>query len=333
MNNTQTISKKRINLWDNIKFLLITLVVIGHFVDINGLTNNYNSFKSIFIFIYAFHMPLFIFISGLFYKPKNITNKFLMYIIIGFALKITMFITNYILGNNPSFSLLSDKEIPWFMFSLATFTVVCYFLRNQNKKLILIFSIILACFVGYDKEIGDFLYLSRSIVFFPFFWIGTMIKSEDIIKIKEKYNKKLFIIGSIIILIWGISCLMNLDILYTLRHLFTGKNHFSQAIYNFGPLARLFCYVVATTLSIAIIAVVPNKKIHIITDLGQKTLQIFFWHYPILYILVAVFNLNAFCSSISGKIVFLELAVLTTFILTHRIFSFPTKQIIKYTKK
>ena len=331
MNNAQTISKKRINLWDNIKFLLIALVVVGHFVD--GLANNYNSFKSIFIFIYAFHMPLFMFISGLFYKPKNIKNKFLMYTLIGFALKITIFIINYILGKNPSFSLLSDNGIPWFMFSLAIFTLISYILRDQNKKLILIFSVLIACFTGYDKEIGDFLYLSRSIIFFPFFWLGTMIKGEEIIKIKEKYNKKLFIIGSFIILIWGILCLTNLDTLYTLRHLFTGKNYFSKTVYAFGPLARLFCYVLAIILSMAIIAITPNKKLHKITEWGSKTLQIFYWHYPVIYVLFAIFNFRVFCSSISGKIVFLELAVLTTIILSHKIFSFPTKQIIKYTKK
>ncbi|WP_427189418.1 hypothetical protein ACP4DX_04495 [Parvimonas sp. G1604] len=43
--------KERVALWDNIKFILITLVVIGHLAD--EFTNNSNAYKSIF-FIYIF---------------------------------------------------------------------------------------------------------------------------------------------------------------------------------------------------------------------------------------------------------------------------------------
>lgn len=42
----------RIALWDNLKFFLVTCVVIGHFVDqFTGLSNIYDS---IFLFIYLF---------------------------------------------------------------------------------------------------------------------------------------------------------------------------------------------------------------------------------------------------------------------------------------
>ena len=44
--------KERIVLWDNIKFILITLVVIGHLAD--EFTINSNAYKSIFLFIYSF---------------------------------------------------------------------------------------------------------------------------------------------------------------------------------------------------------------------------------------------------------------------------------------
>ena len=176
MNNSESLTpnkisslKNRISLWDNIKFLLIVLVVIGHFAD--ALINDSNAFKSLYVFIYAFHMPLFIFISGLFFKPKDVTSKCLMYISIGFALKITNFLVKYFLGLNPSFSILSDGGIPWFMFAIAIFTLLAYILRKHNKTYILFFSILLACFAGYDKEIGDFLYLSRIIIFFPFLFI------------------------------------------------------------------------------------------------------------------------------------------------------------------
>ena len=317
--------KKRICLWDNIKFLLIVLVVVGHFAD--QLVNNSNAFKSLYVFIYAFHMPLFIFISGLFFKPKDITSKCLMYISIGFALKITNFLVKYFLGLNPSFSILSDGGIPWFMFAIAIFTLLAYILRKHNKTYILFFSILLACFAGYDKEIGDFLYLSRVIIFFPFYWLGTMIEQNRILEVKEKYNKLLFVFGIIILILWAYLCLVHLDLIYNLRHLFTGRNYFSNVVYQYGPFARLLCYFISTILSIAIIGIVPNKNMKNVTNCGKKTIQVFFWHYPIIYTIFTIFNFDILCDNMYGKLIFLEIAILVAIFLSNKIFSFPTKQI------
>ena len=96
------------------------------------------------------------------------------------------------------------------MFVLAIYTIIFYILKNQNKKYILVFSIMLACFVGYDKSINDFLYLSRTIIFFPFYLLGTMIKSKEIIEFKEK-NKYLLFAGAFIILLWLVLCFVNLN--------------------------------------------------------------------------------------------------------------------------
>lgn len=338
MNNSKCLAttktsglKDRICLWDNIKFLLIVLVVVGHFAD--ELVNNSNAFKSLYVFIYAFHMPLFIFISGLFFKPKNITSKCLMYISIGFALKITNFSVKYFLGLNPSFSILSDGGIPWFMFAIAIFTLLAYILRNQNKTYILFFSILLACFTGYDKEIGDFLYLSRIIIFFPFYWLGTMIKQNKILKAKEKYSKPLLISGIVILIIWAYICLIQLEPVYNLRHLFTGRNPFSDVVYYYGPLARLLCYFISSVLSIAVIGIVPNKNMKNITNYGKKTIQVFFWHYPIIYTIFTIFNFNILCDNIYGKLIFLEIAILVAIFLSNKIFSFPTKQISTWSRK
>lgn len=64
----------RIYKWDNIKFILILLVVLGHFVDVY--TSESDNMKALFFTIYIFHMPLFIFISGLFSKKFINSNKF-----------------------------------------------------------------------------------------------------------------------------------------------------------------------------------------------------------------------------------------------------------------
>ena len=57
-----TVYKGRVSLWDNLKFMAIVLVVVGHFADY--LTETSMVSRSIRLFIYAFHMPLFFFVSG-----------------------------------------------------------------------------------------------------------------------------------------------------------------------------------------------------------------------------------------------------------------------------
>ena len=100
--------------------------------------------------------------------------------------KIVSAIIDRLLGNvKTEFILLSGGGISWFMFAIAIYMIIGYLLRNQNKKFIFLFSIMLACFVGYDQTIGDFLYLSRIIIFLPFFLLGLVVRNEDIVKLKK----------------------------------------------------------------------------------------------------------------------------------------------------
>ena len=80
--------KKRVALWDNIKFAMIILMVIGHFVDV--FAEQSHTFRSIYLFIYSFHMPMMIFVSGLFYSKKNTSQKVIFYISCGYLLKIIL---------------------------------------------------------------------------------------------------------------------------------------------------------------------------------------------------------------------------------------------------
>lgn len=59
----------RSSYWDNAKGILIFLVLIGHFIM------TYRPLKPIFDSIYLFHMPAFLFISGLFSKKSSLTPK------------------------------------------------------------------------------------------------------------------------------------------------------------------------------------------------------------------------------------------------------------------
>ena len=315
----------RIFLWDNLKFFLICCVVVGHFVDQHADVSN--TYGSIFLFIYSFHIPLFIFISGLFYNDKNILKKVVYFFSIGYLYKIVSAIIDRLLGNvKAEFFLLSGGGISWFMFAIAIYMIIGYLLRNQNKKFIFLFSVMLACFVGYDQTIGDFLYLSRIIIFLPFFLLGLIVKNEDIVKLKK--NKILIIVVMIILLIWLISCFYELDFLYRFRYLFTGRNPFFPQIIAYGPLYRLISYIISMVIGLAIILLMPNSRIKGVSSMGQHSINVYFWHMNIYYILEKVFRISEiFKYGVVGKISFLLLAILFTIVLSQKAFEFPLKTV------
>ena len=63
---------QRIEKWDILKFFLMFFVVLGHIADCY--TAESESMRSLYLFIYSFHMSLFVFLAGLFSK-NTIDNK------------------------------------------------------------------------------------------------------------------------------------------------------------------------------------------------------------------------------------------------------------------
>ena len=69
-NINNNLNSDRIFLFDNIKFFLMLLCVIGHFALYDK--THFAFIRSLFLFIHTFHMQLFIFISGLFYSKLKV---------------------------------------------------------------------------------------------------------------------------------------------------------------------------------------------------------------------------------------------------------------------
>lgn len=320
--------KNRIYLFDNLKFFLILTVVVGHFAD--AVTPKPSVYKSIFIFIYAFHMPLFLFLSGLFHSNSNVFIRALRYASVGFVTKIIFSLTSLVLGSKVSFALLKDSGIPWYMFVLAIYVVITYAFRRVDKKYLFAFSLLLALFVGYDSSIGDYLYLSRAVVFYPFYLLGQMITKEDVLKLNS--NKKLKIAAAAIIVLWLLLCFTKTDTVTLLRPLFTGRNAFSsnELFARWGFLYRALCYLITFAVSSSLISLMPDKRLPVVTSLGSRTLQVYLWHWPFVRLLQAAGVHTMLMASAAGKIGWLFIAVMLTFVLSTRLFSFPAKQIFTY---
>lgn len=319
--------EKRIFLFDNLKFFLILTVVIGHFIAY--ITKSSHMMSGLFLFIYSFHMPFFIYLAGLFHSNHNIKNRCVSFIAIGFSMKILFALCRIVFLHKAFFSLLADPGVPWFMFAMAMFTATSYFLRDFNTSNLFILFTLLACFSGYDKSLGDYLYLSRFIVFYPFYLLGQMTNKEKVLSITQRPVLK--IIGAICIIGWGILCMTQTGHLSFLLTLFTGKHSFaSNEIFAFyGPIYRALCMAITIIAGFCLMCIFPKKKLPFIAKAGSCTLQVFFWHYPFIYFLTGIHADKLLSDSAPGKIIWLLISILLTLLLSTRIFAFPVKRIQK----
>lgn len=201
--------------------------------------------------------------------------------------------------------------------------MVAYFIEisvRVNRTCVFLLSVILALLCGYNTEIGDFLILSRSIVFFPFFLAGWYIGDAEKVSC---FTSKLWVrvLGAYILLLMFLICFRSIDAIYFMRPVFTGRNSYKVLKDSFYADAayRLLAYGISTAMSIGVMAFTPRQKIKFLDKIGQRTLQIYFWHRPLLYILVysGVFkSLEKFAGWWGGRIIWLLLGICLTIILS-----------------
>lgn len=273
--------------WDILKFLLIFLVVLGHAADYY--TEISEEMRSLYLFIYSFHMPVFIFVSGLFAKrtvKEKRTDKIFGYFVMYLALKVIFFVVKTILGLKTGFNLFNEGGLPWFMFALAAYMLITMLLKDFSPKYVLTVSVVLACFAGYDSNIGTFLSLSRIIVFYPFFYLGFSLERKRVEefcsgKLKKAVSAAILAVTAVVILLMG-------DRIYWLRSLLTGVNPFHTLgeFGDYGFIIRLIYYVLVTVIGFAVITLIPDRTpFGIAAKFGQRTLSVYAFHYIAFFVL------------------------------------------------
>lgn len=277
----------RLQKWDILKFFLIFLVVLGHIADFNTRNNEY--MRTLYLAIYTFHMPLFIFVSGLFAKKtvnEKRKDKIFGYLVMYFVLKFINFLYFWISAGKTSFRVFTETGLPWFMLALFAHSLITVAVKDFSPKYVMVISVLIACLAGYDKNINSFLALSRIIVFFPFYYAGYLFDTKKI----ETHCRKALpkILSVIIITAFVLTAVFFGERYYWLRPLVTGANPFASlnTCEEYGFLIRLGYYAVAAALCYAVIVLTPSKTpFGIAAKIGRRTLPVYAFHYIILYIL------------------------------------------------
>lgn len=324
--------KKRIALWDNLKFLLIIFVVIGHYTQQFRADNE--TLQRIYVFIYSFHMPIFIFVTGLFSKKavdeKNI-KKVLPYLTCFFATTLILFIIKALLGWAPVFELFSPSGISWYLMSMFFMFLITMLIKDYKPQYIFVLSLIIGVMCGFvQTENPDFFTWMRTLTFYPFFCLGYISDREKIEKATNKISIKITAViffVSIYLLIYFYPKQANkISRLNTARHTYSELGRFAP----YGWELRLLTYAISFAAIFLLISLIPRKKIKGFTSLGERTLGIYMFHYVIIYTAVYVLKIQNIFKSTSdiGFAYFIILiAILTAYICSNKGFNYIAQKL------
>lgn len=266
---------------DNVKFVLVFLVVLGHYC---GIYLHSWLMLGIYNFVYSFHIPLFIFISGYFSKGitcqrmKDINKLLIPYFFI--QLYYIIFVKTIGYGQNWSWAIPIQGD--WYLLGLFLWRLFIPFLNQLKHPIIIVFLVSLS--VGFLREFNEYLNFQRIITFFPFFALGYFSESffEHIKSYKNNIHTVIIAWTLIIILMLIFIGICNYSNSYGdfIRKIFIpyrGYEEWFLGFSKFGVIFRGMFFLVATMMSCIFLFIIPARKVWY-TSLGEMSLYVFLFH-------------------------------------------------------
>ncbi|USK35326.1 acyltransferase family protein [Bacillus sp. F19] len=268
--------KNRESYFDNAKFILIILVVFGHvirsFIDDNEFMLN------VYKFVYTFHMPAFILISGFFakgYDKKGYVQKIFKKLIIPYLIFQGIYSVYYFLvesGNTLALDLLDPHWSLWFLMSLFFWNLFLFAYTKLDKRLAMLIAIGLGIAIGYIDSASNYLSVSRTFVFFPLFLAGFYLNKSHFRKLTAARVR----LASIALLLVTFIAYFFLDFDY--EWLFGSKPY--SAFGDVGAVnafIRLGFYSLTFVLSFSFLSLIPKRNFFF-TQWGTRTFYVYLLH-------------------------------------------------------
>lgn len=167
----------RVPLWDNARWIAITLMVVGH--AILKLIGESDPAYAMYLFIYAFHVPIFVAVSGYFARSGPPGTRQLQRLLTDIAFPYVIFETiwtcvRWLLGGRFSLDYSTASWTLWFLLALLVWRIILPYLVMLRYPLLI--SIVLSIGAGYIDHIDSTFTLSRTIGLLPFFVFGWKLR-------------------------------------------------------------------------------------------------------------------------------------------------------------
>jgi fucose 4-O-acetylase-like acetyltransferase len=271
-------SSQRSKYFDNAKFILIFLVVFGHIIS--PFKDKDELLYTLYTVIFLFHMPAFIFISGYFaknFKKKGYLLKAVKKILLPYLIFQTIYSIYYFLNGHDD-KLLIDYLHPhwslWFLLSLFCWNLLLH-LFAPFKWFGLLIAVLLGVGIGYIENVGSFLSLSRTFVFFPYFLLGYLLNKEQLKRIiRSRVSKPLGLT-----VLTAILLMFAFGFPYEVTPWLLGDTSFVNmgAVLSTAGILRVVQYGLTLIVMSGFLAFIPSKQFRV-TKIGERTLYIYLLH-------------------------------------------------------
>lgn len=279
--------KQREAFYCNIKLLLIFMVVYGHLIE--GIVENAEPLNQTYRVIYSVHMPLFLFLSGLFLKSSAACLRQMKQMILYYVICQTAVVA---VGkaSGQQMSIGTPVWHLWYLLSLGCMAGLgwCWFVlikrwqqldRGTVKAALLTVSVLIALTVGKCPAVGRWLSLSRTFCFLPFFLAGVFC-SENM----DWKSVRVKIVGLIGLVAWLFMYLTWGKEIPTA--MFYQADSYDTLGVGKGVWLRMICILLAVSLGLFLLAFVPDKRLPF-SKVGADT----FWIYLLHALFVKLFEL------------------------------------------
>lgn len=281
---------QRVAFFDNARFATVTLVVIGH--GIQRLTYDSDAALTLYLWIYAFHMPAFAIISGYFSKAtppdadrmkRLLTDVLLPYLIMETIWTLVQFVVEGKRGFDPT----RPSWTLWFLLALGIFRLVLPYLALFRWPLLL--AVVLSVGVGYLQHVDNTFSLSRAFGILPFFVLGWKAREWEVGQRWLTVGTRAWawraaavavLVAWLLVVIAGIDLFRAVD----LRFWFFYDEHYAGLGEDqwWAGLVRLALICLAVLLCAAWFVLMPRRRTWF-TELGTATMYVYLLHSFVLY--------------------------------------------------
>lgn len=266
-------AKERSAYWDNIKGILMLLTVFAHCLYQHQTASL--AIDHITDFIYMFHMPAFVFISGYFGKSERAQSKESI-----LRLVFLYFIFNSAVGFLYGFtSLLKPMLSYWYLLALIAWRLTAKHLAKFRFTLPILF--VLAIGAGFFETIDNNFAVSRIIGFYPYYMLGYLLPTIKTEQLRQtKYSARAVCGIALLICMLFAASFCGKVFQYTDQALIM---HFYTA--PLDALGRICLFGIAALGILTLAVLSPNRKIPLLSAFGRNSLWIFLFHRPFTLIL------------------------------------------------
>lgn len=282
----ESTGNNRIAYWDNLKAILIFLAVLGHIII--GVPGKNGLILMVEYYIYIFHMPAFIFVSGFFSKSyikrlretgKLEVNKIFGYMCLYIIFVLLLWFVAFYFKGKPlsSVDFLNVSSAPWYMIAMVIWLLILPVFASMDRKSSLILVFCIGVFVPAAGKITNFLSLGRAINFMPFFVLGYYFQEEWISNIKKKKRYKLF--AASIFLILALVVYKYLAIIKKYSYFLFQSRGYSECPMRLTHcmIVKALYYLVVSLIIMALLVLCPKRE-GFVSRIGANTLSIYIGH-------------------------------------------------------